>query len=152
MCNPAAALVVESKRFPLVWDALATPLSTWRMLLPETRAPGRAALRGDGDWVLKAAFSNTGDDVAIPGLADRWQWRYSALAARLRPWGWLVQRRFDALAVATPLGAMYPCLGVYTVDGRAAGLYGRLSPHPWINYEAIDVAVLITASIGDNLP
>jgi hypothetical protein len=30
--------------------------------------------------------------------------------------------------------------------------YGRLSPHPWINYEAIDVAVLITASIGDNLP
>jgi glutathionylspermidine synthase len=152
VCNPATALVVESKRFPLVWDALTTPLSTWRLLLPETRAPDRAALRGDGDWVLKAAFSNTGDDVLIPGLADRRQWRHSALAAWLQPSGWLVQRRFDALAVATPLGAMYPCLGVYSVDGRAAGVYGRLSPRPWINHEAIDVAVLITASIGDKLP
>jgi hypothetical protein len=37
---------------------------------------------------------------------------------------------------------MYPCLGVFTVDGRAAGIYGRLSPRPVIDYAAVDAAVL----------
>jgi hypothetical protein len=37
---------------------------------------------------------------------------------------------------------MYPCLGVYTIDGRAAGIYGRLSARPLVDYAAVDVAVL----------
>ena len=38
---------------------------------------------------------------------------------------------------------MYPCLGVYTIDGRAAGIYGRIAPKPFIDYAAVDVAVLV---------
>ena len=40
--NAGAAVLTESKRFPLVWDELAAPLPTWRRLLPESQAPRRA--------------------------------------------------------------------------------------------------------------
>jgi hypothetical protein len=143
VCNPGAALLAESKRFPLVWDELETPLPAWRALLPETRDPGAAPWRADPGWLLKGAFGNTGDEVIDRTQATRRVWRSAAWAARLWPWGWAAQRRFAALPVETPAGPMYPCLGVYTVDGRAAGVYGRLAPRPLIDYAAVDVAVLI---------
>jgi hypothetical protein len=34
-------------------------------------------------------------------------------------------------------------VGVYTVNGRAAGAYARLSEKPLIDFAAIDVALLI---------
>jgi hypothetical protein len=37
----------------------------------------------------------------------------------------------------------YPCIGVYTVDGRAAGIYGRVASQPLINDTAKDIAVLV---------
>jgi hypothetical protein len=40
---------------------------------------------------------------------------------------------------------MCPCLGVYTVDGRASGIFGRMAPSPLIDLSAIEVAVLQNA-------
>src|SRR5262249_14620162 len=37
LSNPGAAIILQSKRFPLVWDSLSCGISTWRRLLPETR-------------------------------------------------------------------------------------------------------------------
>src|SRR5262249_17224449 len=39
LSNPATAVLTQTKRFPLVWDELRTPLPTWRAHLPETRDP-----------------------------------------------------------------------------------------------------------------
>lgn len=39
--NPPGALLTQSKRFPLIWDLLDTPLPTWRRLMPETVEPRR---------------------------------------------------------------------------------------------------------------
>ena len=50
---------------------------------------------------------------------------------------------FETQAVETPMGAFRPCLGVYTVDGVACGVYGRLSKGQVIDYAAMDVAVLV---------
>jgi hypothetical protein len=143
VCNPGTALFVESKRFPLVWDELKTAMPVWRALLPETRDPRSAPWRRDTDWLLKAAFGNNGDEVADRERNTRRDWRKAAWAARLRPTQWAAQRRFDVLPVATPCGPMYPCLGVYAVNGRASGIYGRMSARPFIDYSAIDVAVLV---------
>jgi hypothetical protein len=41
------------------------------------------------------------------------------------------------------MGARHCCLGVYTIDGRAAGIYGRMAPRPLIDDRAEDVAVLV---------
>jgi hypothetical protein len=145
VCNPGASILTESKRFPLVWDELSTPLPTWRALLPDTRDPRDVDWRRQPDWLLKAAFANNGDEVHDRTWTRPRTWRQAAWAARLGPGQWAAQRRFGPLPVATPDGMVYPCLGVYTVDGRAAGIYGRLSPRPVIDYAAVDVAVLTEA-------
>ena len=143
VCNPGVALVTESKRFPLVWDELTTPIATWRALLPETLDPRDTDWRRDPRWLLKAAFGNNGDEVVERGAAGRKTWRSAAWDARLRPNAWAAQRRFATLPVETPAGPVFPCLGVYTINGRAAGIYGRISPKPFIDYAAVDVAVLV---------
>jgi hypothetical protein len=55
----------------------------------------------------------------------------------------VAQRRFETLPIDTPAGAMYPCLGVYVLDGKAIGIYGRISAKAVIDHTAIDVAVLL---------
>src|SRR5262249_20415438 len=39
LCNPGYAVLTQSKRFPLVWDRLLTPVPTWRAMLPDTCSP-----------------------------------------------------------------------------------------------------------------
>ena len=39
----------------------------------------------------------------------------------------------------------YPCLGVYTLDDRVVGAYGRLAERPLIDARAEDAAVLAAA-------
>ena len=143
VANPGTAILLESKRFPLTWDHLRTPLPTWRRLLPETRELPRHARRTDPAWMLKSAYSNNGDDVLNRELSPRPEWnkatRWLALARR----HWIAQRRFDSLPLATPWGPMHACVGTYTVDGKAAGMYGRVSHLPIVDYRSSDAAVLI---------
>ncbi len=141
--NPGYAMFSESKRFPLVWDDLRVEMRTWRQLLPETRDPREVGWRRDARWLLKTAFCNTGDSVSSPLTMPRWDWFRSAAEATLFPNHWVAQRRFESLAIDTPVGSAYPCIGVYTVGGRAAGIYGRLSRTPVVTYAAADVAVLV---------
>jgi hypothetical protein len=142
VCNPGTALVIESKRFPLVWDPLGLELPTWRTLIPPTCDPRRVNRRFGPEWVLKTAFCNTGDTVAFADGPDRQRWSRAVWGARLRSGQWVAQRRFEVLSIPTPHGPMYPCLGVYTVDGRAAGIFGRMAPGPLIDFAALEVAVL----------
>jgi len=143
VANPGAAVLLESKRFPLAWGRVRTPLPTWRALVPESRDPRDAPWRTDEGWILKTAFCNTGDTVSARSLLPEDKWRAVERDVSRRPGDWVAQRRFEPVAVATPMGPLYPCLGVYTVEGRAAGIYGRVSPRPIIDYEAIYIAVLI---------
>ncbi len=143
--NPGVAALLESKRFALAWDALP-PLPTWRALLPECRDPREVAWRRSDEWVLKAAYSNTGDGVLIPGVSSEGARRSAAWDVALHPRAWVAQRRFEARPIETPVGPAYPCLGVYTVDGIAAGVYGRLAARPLVAYDARDVAVLVESA------
>jgi hypothetical protein len=68
--NPATSLLTESKRFPLAWDALPFELPAWRRLLPETRDPRHAPWRTDDAWLIKSAYSNTGDTVTVRALVE----------------------------------------------------------------------------------
>jgi hypothetical protein len=143
VCNPGSALLVESKRFALAWPRLTTKLPTWRSLLPEIVDPRAIRGRERDGWVLKEAFCNTGDSVAWPGSAGGSRWEKALWRARLAPSRWVAQRRFEAIPLETPIGSMYPCLGVYTINGLASGIYGRLAHGPIIDHRAIEAAVLI---------
>ena len=143
VANPGTAILLESKRFPLTWEQLRTTLPTWRRLLPETRELPRHARAIDPSWMLKSAYSNNGDDVLNCELTPRAEWRKAMRWFALPRRQWLAQRRFESLPLATPWGPMHACIGVYTVDGVAAGAYGRVSHLPIVDYRSVDAAVLI---------
>ena len=142
--NPGIAVLTESKRFPLTWDRLSTALPTWRQILPTTVDPRDIEWIKDDGWLLKSAFCNTGDSVAIRSLLTDDQWRSAVRAVQRNPGAWVAQRRFAICPLESPAGPIYPCVGVYTVDGLPAGVYGRFSRNPLIDHAAVDAAVLIT--------
>jgi hypothetical protein len=143
VANPALAVISETKRFPLVWDNLSTPLPTWRALLPETRDPRNAPWPRDDGWLVKTALCNSGDTVSIRELMSASGWLRTSLALRLSPGNWVAQRRFESVPISTPVGPRHVCVGIYTVNGRAAGAYARLSKKPVIDFAAADVALLL---------
>lgn len=143
MSNPATALLTQSKRLPLVWDALNTPMPTWRRLLPETRDPREVNWRKDDTWVVKPALGRVGDGVGIRDAIEPRQWKRVCLECRWLAWNWIVQRRFQPIVIPTPDGPRYPSLGVFAIDGQAAGIYARLAERPLIDHRAQDVAVCV---------
>ncbi len=143
VANPALAVISESKRFPLVWESLSARLPTWRALLPETRDPRDVAWSRDDGWLVKTVMCNTGDTVSIRELMLPNRWLKTRLSVLLSPTKWVAQRRFESLPVSTPIGPRHVCVGVYTVNGRAAGAYGRMSDKTLIDFAAVDVALLI---------
>jgi glutathionylspermidine synthase len=150
VANPGWSILTESKRLPLVWDELDLPLPTWRRLLPETRDPRVAPWRTDDGWLLKSAFCNTGDAVMLRESTPRRRWLSTCLDVWTNPRQWIAQRRFDTIAIDTPLGPMRPCIGIYAVNGQAYGAYARIAPKQVIDYAARDVALLIEDRWEDN--
>ncbi|MFN7138847.1 MAG: glutathionylspermidine synthase family protein [Limisphaerales bacterium] len=143
LCNPATALLTQSKRFPLVWDQLQTPLRTWRKFLPLTSAPAKQHLAEKEKWVFKPALGRVGESIGLTGATPEKEWKGIEQSLHKEPEEWVAQERFEVISVQLGDTAYYPCLGVYTIAGRAAGIYGRLSSQRLIDHRAQDVAVLI---------
>jgi glutathionylspermidine synthase len=143
LSNPGRALILQSKRFPLIWDELKTELSTWRKLLPESACPSQIKNLDQDAWVLKPAFGRVGEDVGIRGVTEASQHRAILRAARKRENLWIAQQRFEVVPIPTENGDVFPCIGVFTVNGRMAGLYGRAAHTALIDHNAFDVAVLV---------
>ena len=143
VANPALAVISESKRFPLTWEQLETELPTWKELLPVSCDPRAMSWFNGHDWLLKTAYCNNGESVSMSQLMTPKQWWQTKLRARLSPDKWVAQRRFESLPVMTSHGPRHVCVGVYTVNGKAAGVYARMAEKPLMDYTAVDVALLI---------
>jgi glutathionylspermidine synthase len=146
LSNPGYAIVLQTKRFPLIWDALSTDLSTWRKVLPETR--DARALNGffDDSWVLKPALGRVGEGIGIRGVTPPDNLQKIVREATRRPEQWVAQKRFAILPLSTDIGEKFPCIGVFTIRGKAAGFYGRIADGPIIAQHAQDVAVLVNSA------
>lgn len=146
--NPGWSLLSQSKRFGLLMNSeshLESKVPTWRQLLPQTECPRSVSVQ-DASWVLKPALGRVGDAIGIERVTNAKELRQIRRSAFFFPRDWVAQKRFDCVPVETPDGPRYVCLGVYTVNGRAAGIYCRSSPSPIINHLAQDVAVLVRES------
>jgi glutathionylspermidine synthase len=146
--NPAAAVLTQSKRFPLTWDVLRTPMPTWRSLLPETRDPREVPWSDSEEWVLKPALGRVGEDIGMSGVTEAKQLKRVSRNVRWFPSGWAAQRRFAATAFRVREKDLYPSVGIYTIDGHAAGAYGRIAERPLIDGRARDAAVLVSLDDG----
>ncbi len=142
-CNPATALLTQSKRWPLVWDQLELALPAWRRYQPATHDPRAVDWRHRDDWVLKPALGRVGEAVGLAGVTPPRLWRSIRRAARWFPAGWVAQRRFEAVPLSGPHGPAYPCVGVFVQEGTVTGVYGRVARQPLIDSHARDVAVLV---------
>jgi len=145
--NPATGILIQSKRFPLVWNSLRTEMKLWRSLLPETRAVEEVG--NMEEWVIKPVFGRVGEDIAISGCTLRPRMREILRSAKRTPSQWVAQRRFRALPLAADDCEVYPTVGVFVMNGNVAGAYGRIARKPLIDNEAQDIAILITP--GDRM-
>jgi glutathionylspermidine synthase len=141
--NPISCLFIENKRFPLLWNELNTPMPTWRTVLPEIRCPSEFLAGPGPEWIFKPAYGRVGESVAIQGVTTREAYQQIVRSAERHPARWAAQRRFESVAVPTGDGPRYVCLGIYTVDGKAAGIYARMARKALIDVEAEDIVVLI---------
>ncbi|MBL0871079.1 MAG: glutathionylspermidine synthase family protein [Phycisphaerales bacterium] len=159
--NPLEAIVLQSKRLPLLIEEMKSqhrrggpPVKTavWDALLPRTRAIGsqrwKVSLIPDEGWALKPVWGRVGEGIVIQGVTKPRELRAAVRSARLFPSSWLLQERFESRAVQTPVGPRHVCLGVYVINGKAAGIYARASEKPLIDARAQDVPTLIERDGG----
>lgn len=154
LCNPARAIISQSKRFPLVWDELPVRLPTWEALLPKTFDVRDISRRGlaPESLVFKPAFGRVGDMIKMHGLTSEKELRKINSSIRRHPKMWIAQECFEAVPLSTPSGNVFPCIGVYTLDGNVIGAYGRIARRPLIDHLAQDAAVLIAETISPPVP
>ena len=141
--NHGLAVLSESKRLPLLWERLEARMATCHALFPEANDPTDAVWQGDDEWVVKAAYSNTGDHVNMRGRLPGAQWQALCREVSRRPEQWVLQRRFSPVAFESDMGPVFPCIGVYVINGKVAGAYTRVATDEVVDYRAMDAALLI---------
>jgi len=145
-CNHPVSMFTQSKRLPLIWDKLGIDIPAWKSLLPQTADPKVAATSSSpsGEWILKPALGRVGEGISIQGVMPEKEIRRVEKAARRHPEDWVAQRLFHSQPLVAESGESYHlCIGVFTVDGKSAGFYGRVSPHPRMDANAKDIPVLV---------
>jgi glutathionylspermidine synthase len=144
-CNHPVAMLTQSKRLPLIWDELGVDAAVWKSLLPETADPrDRKGQASGAEWIFKPALGRVGEGISIRGAVTEKEVRQIQKAAKKHPLEWAAQKMFHSQPLETEGGALYhACVGVFTVDGKSAGFYGRISPYPRIDAKAMDVPILV---------
>jgi glutathionylspermidine synthase len=125
--NPLESVISESKRLPLSFKSLNAASDTWRELFPACREPHEIDVAERDEWVLKAAYSNTGDAVHIGAELPQQAWERLLRVAQRSPFDWVAQRRFETVTLESFRGPVRPCVGIFVIGKRAAGAYIRLS-------------------------
>lgn len=142
--NHASAVVTQSKRLPLVWDQLGVEVPSWKKFLPETKEASVALKDKSNLWILKPAFGRVGEGVTVPQTMSAKEFSKIRWGARVFSRDWLSQRLFIAKELLNSSGiAQYLCVGVFVVNGKACGFYGRVADKPRISLQAQDIPVLI---------
>ncbi len=104
LSNPGSAILIQSKRFPLVWKELKTLLPTWQSLLPEAKFPNELS-PGSQQWVFKPVFGRPGEDVAIAGVTEQRAYGEIVKDVKRHPHNWIAQRRFHTLPLEPTAGS-----------------------------------------------
>jgi glutathionylspermidine synthase len=144
-CNHPVAIFAQTKRFPLVWDILekhGVHMSTWRKLLPHTCEVKDA--KGKDGYIYKPAYGRVGENISIKEACTGKEYKKIMTEVKLLPKRYIAQKKFMSAPLLGADGKEYHvCLGSYTINGKHAGFYARISDTPRIDSNAADIPVLI---------
>lgn len=144
-CNHPIAIFAQTKRFPLIWEDLeenGIDLTYWRKLLPDTKEVKDAKnLKG---YIYKPACGRVGEGISIKEACIDDELKDILKSVKKYPKDYLAQKKFKSIPLKGKDGKEHHvCLGSYTVDGKHAGYYARISNVPRIDSNAADIPVLI---------
>lgn len=144
-CNHPISIFAQTKRFPLVWDLLEAEglsLNTWRELLPETLEV--KDVKNRNGYIYKPACGRVGEKISIKEACKDDEYKKIISDVKMHPKKYLAQKKFESEPLLGLNGEKYHlCLGSYTVEGKHAGYYARISDIPRIDSYAADIPVLI---------
>jgi len=144
-CNHPIAIFAQTKRFPLIWDLLeknGIDLTTWRELLPETIEVKE--VRNKEGYIYKPACGRVGENISIKEACKDDEYKKILMDVKKHSKRYLAQKRFNSKPLLSENGeSFHVCLGSYSVDGKHAGYYARISNTPRIDSYAADIPVLI---------
>jgi len=145
-CNHPVAIFAQSKRLPLIWDKLNVEIPVWKKLLPETKEPKSVRPQDlkNNEWIYKPALGRVGEGITVKGAMPEKERLKIEKEARKYSSDWIAQRKFESQSLTADDISYHLCVGVFTVDGKRAGFYGRISPYPLIDSKARDIPVLIS--------
>jgi glutathionylspermidine synthase len=136
----------------MVWDVLeqnGISMPTWRKLLPETLEV--KAAKGREGFIYKPAYGRVGENIGIKEACSDKEYKKIMCEVKLFPKRYLAQKKFISKPLIGEDGKEYHvCVGSYTVNGKHAGFYARISDVPRIDSNAADIAVLIEGEVDGN--
>lgn len=147
-CNHPIAIFAQTKRFPLIWNALEKNgifLDTWKSLLPETIEIIDS--KGKDGFIFKPACGRVGEKISIKEACDNEEYIDILKDVKKHPKAYLAQKKFISKPLVIDDKEFHVCLGSYTVDGNHAGYYARISKTPRIDSNACDIPVIIEGGI-----
>jgi glutathionylspermidine synthase len=143
LANPATALLLQSKGLD-AWLRPSGLAPTWNAFSPPS-LPARQTTRKQRDaWIWKPMLGRNGGGIGGRTLLSPEAWRRFRRRARWQAGRYVLQEPFETTPLPTPAGPRYPCLGVFVVDGRFAGIYGRLGQTRIVDAHAEEVAVFLS--------
>ena len=144
-CNHPIAIFAQTKRFPLIWGRLekqGLQFDYWKKYLPHTIEVKE--VKDKEDYIYKPACGRVGEKISIKEACDKEEYNQIIKDVKKHPKEYLAQKRFMSKALSSENGESYHvCLGSYTVNGKHAGYYARISDKPRIDSNAADIPVLI---------
>lgn len=144
-CNHPISIYAQSKRFPFVWDELENAginMKTWKSLLPETFEVKE--VKPQDEYIYKPVYGRVGERISIKEACKGDEYLRILADVKKHPKHYLMQKKFKSQPIKCDDGLEYHiCLGSYTVEGKHAGYYARMSPYPRIDSYAADIPVLI---------
>ena len=147
-CNHPIAIFAQTKRFPLVWDTLeknGVKLLTWRKLLPETLEV--KDVKNKNGYIYKPACGRVGEKISIKEACKDDEYERIIADVKKHPKQYLAQKKFNSKPLLSQDGKKFHvCIGSYSVCGKHAGYYARISSLPRIDSFAADIPVLIERS------
>ena len=111
-------------------------------VLPETIEVKNA--KNKAGYIYKPACGRVGEKISIKEACKNDEYEKIIADVKKQPKRYVAQKRFYSKPLETEEGEKFHvCIGSYSVEGKHAGYYARISKLPRIDSYAADIPVLI---------